>query len=589
MSYTDLPSATDPRQPLLVTPQTVDRRRQMAIALLNASRETAPIQSWTQGAARLADALVGGLQYRQANQQEQQGLQSASSGIQKLVAALNPPPTSSSADGSGYAMPSIPASDATASIPTQAPSQANMPPPAPAASGSPPPTDQIPGWADANAPQTMAERFSTAFGDAPPPPAPPQMPPQTAMPPSAPSPADQAPAPAPSDGPAPMSFAPQGVRNPLQSPPSGAGQTSIGDILQIAQNPWLTPGQSSMANAVFENRLTAQTPQYSFATLPDGTVLRENARAGTAEPIMNAVKPQFTRIGSDEFGNPQFGWVNSQTGAVTPADGQGQPNGSYAPGTEAMLHGDDFLKTLPPTIADQVRAFATGRQAMPSGYALKTPYFQKMMQYVTQYDPEFDAVNYGSRYKTRSDFTSGKSAQSINALNTVIGHLQSLKDAGDALDNGNWQFVNSLRNTYESATGDPRVLKFNTTKKAVVDELTRVWRGSGGSEGDIKTWSDQINAANSPDQLHAVVGQIGDLLESKLNALGETYQQGMGTTAEPIQLITPQSQATLQALRGEPAQSAPPPPATPKAGDIVDGFRFKGGDPSQQGNWEAVQ
>ena len=29
-----------------------------------------------------------------------------------------------------------------------------------------------------------------------------------------------------------------------------------------------------------------------------------------------------------------------------------------------------------------------------------------------------------------------------------------------------------------------------------------------------------------------------------------------------------------------------PKPGTPKAGDVVDGYRFKGGDPSKQGNWE---
>jgi hypothetical protein len=159
-------------------------------------------------------------------------------------------------------------------------------------------------------------------------------------------------------------------------------------------------------------------------------------------------------------------------------------------------------------------------------------------------------VNYNARAKTRADFTSGKSAQSINALNTVIGHLQSLQEAGDALDNSNWPLVNSVRNFGRNEMGDPRIKDFDTTKKAVVDELTRVWRGSGGSEGDIKTWSDQINSANSPDQLHSVVGKIGDLLESKINALAETYKQGMGTTADPIQFVTPQSQAALDKMRG---------------------------------------
>jgi hypothetical protein len=41
----------------------------------------------------------------------------------------------------------------------------------------------------------------------------------------------------------------------------------------------------------------------------------------------------------------------------------------------------------------------------PNGPALKTPYWQNMLRNVAQFDPEFDAVNYNARSKTRADFT----------------------------------------------------------------------------------------------------------------------------------------------------------------------------------------
>jgi len=303
-------------------------------------------------------------------------------------------------------------------------------------------------------------------------------------------------------------------------------------------------------------------------------------------------KQQFTKIGSDEYGNPTYGFVDPASGKVTPLDqsagnGPAAGSGAYSQSETGMLHGDDFLQTLPPSLGQQVKAYATGRMPMPTGYALKSPYFQKMMQMVTQYDPSFDAVNYGARYKTRSDFTSGKSSQSINALNTVIGHLQSLTNAGDALGNSNYPIWNSVKNIYENATGDPRIKDFDTTKKAVVDELTRVWRGTGGSEGDIKTWGAQINAANSPDQLHSVVAKIGDLLESKLNALSETYSQGMGTTENPMQFVTPKAQKALEQMRSY-GTKASGSKSAPSVGTVQDGYRFKGGDPSKKENWEQV-
>lgn len=211
---------------------------------------------------------------------------------------------------------------------------------------------------------------------------------------------------------------------------------------------------------------------------------------------------------------------------------------------------EDALKTYPPQIASQVKALAEGRMTFPSGFALKSPYWQQMLGAVSAYDPSFDAVNYNARSKTRGDFTSGKSAQSINALNTVIGHLQTLSDAADNLNNSNLPAWNAVANFASNAAGKPQVKNFDVTKKAVVDELTRVYRGSGGSESDIKTWSDAINSSNSPEQLHSVIGQIGDLLESKVNALGEQYNQGMGTTDSSIRLVTPHADAALQKIRG---------------------------------------
>jgi hypothetical protein len=50
-------------------------------------------------------------------------------------------------------------------------------------------------------------------------------------------------------------------------------------------------------------------------------------------------------------------------------------------------------------------------------------------------DPTFDGVNFQARAKTRSDFTSGKSAQNITALNTVVGHLDHLDRTIDGLGN----------------------------------------------------------------------------------------------------------------------------------------------------------
>lgn len=233
------------------------------------------------------------------------------------------------------------------------------------------------------------------------------------------------------------------------------------------------------------------------------------------------------------------------SGAPLPKDGSGVGMGTTPP---ADLHGDDYLKTLPGNQANQVKALAEGRMAFPTGFALKSPYWQSMLSAVSQYDPSFDAVNYGARSKTRNDFTAGKSAQNLTSINTAIGHLGTLADAADKLNNSSYDTINKVANWFETRTGDPRVNNFNVAKNAVADELTRVFRGTGGSEAEIDRWTNTINAAQSPAQLHGAVKQAVDLLHSRINAVGETYDRGMGTSTDHRSLLSTKAQETLQKL-----------------------------------------
>jgi hypothetical protein len=243
------------------------------------------------------------------------------------------------------------------------------------------------------------------------------------------------------------------------------------------------------------------------------------------------------------------------------------------------VHGDEFLKTIDPNVSSQVKALAEGRMQFPNGPALKTPYWQNMLRNVAQFDPEFDAINYNSRSKTRADFTSGKSAQNMTAINTTVGHLGTLLDAGNSLDNTSYPLVNQAVNSYRSATGDPRIVGFNTAKQAVADEMTRVFRGTGGSNADVEGWEKNLNAANSPEQLQTVIKQGVNLLASRASSIADQYKKGMGTTAQPLQLLNPHALETLKKIPGGDALlremggsiEAAPSPTAPTAATVGNG------------------
>lgn len=252
---------------------------------------------------------------------------------------------------------------------------------------------------------------------------------------------------------------------------------------------------------------------------------------------------QFTRIGpaapsggaAPAPGAPAAAGAGGAALAITPnEDENADPN----------LHGDDFLKTLKPSYGYQVKAYAEGKMPMPAGFALKSPYFQKVMRDVTQYDPTFDATNFGARNALRKSYEGGgKNYQELQAIGTVAGHLENLTRAADKLDN--WQNLgpltstaNSLTQSWRELNQDPRLNDFNIAKNAVSRELTKAYQGGHITDSAVAEWQRDLNAAQTPQQLKTVIGQLNELLASKRLTLEEGYRQMMGPHALPEQFST---------------------------------------------------
>ena len=229
--------------------------------------------------------------------------------------------------------------------------------------------------------------------------------------------------------------------------------------------------------------------------------------------------------------------------------------GSHAPpvtgdvgSSGGALTGDAFLATLPKNTAALVRGLAEGRQAFPTGNALRSEYWQQMLGMVAQYDPQFDAANSRSRYMTRREFTSGMMSRGIVALNTVMGHLGSLEKAAEELDNADYPLYNMAANAAASATGDPRVRRLNLAKTAVADELERVFRGTGGTLAGTKNWQAQFDDSSSPDQFRVGIATAVELVRSRLEAVADAYKRGMGVSKDPMEFLSPDAREAYARL-----------------------------------------
>lgn len=246
-------------------------------------------------------------------------------------------------------------------------------------------------------------------------------------------------------------------------------------------------------------------------------------------------------------------------------DAQNAPFVAPIDATGTPVTGPALLQTLPAAKQKLVTAVLEGRQAIPSGTALKDPYWKGVLETANLIDPNFDTVNFNARANTRKDFTSGAASKQINAINTVVGHLHDLADVGGKLGNTPLNWVNAIYNklTPGGTERGVNLNNFETLKEGVATELMRTWRQVGaGSEKEIEDWKSTLTSAKSPEELKGAFKTVGGMLESKLGALDQQYKQGMGT--DKVSAISPESRTRLDDLQGLGAAPAAPAAAKPR-------------------------
>lgn len=200
--------------------------------------------------------------------------------------------------------------------------------------------------------------------------------------------------------------------------------------------------------------------------------------------------------------------VNIQAGGVN-----GAANGT-------TVTGEDFLKTLPPGLAGQVRAIAEGKTAIPSGS--RGGAAMQIRNAVFQYDPTFSE----QRAQVRKSFTTGKDGQNIGALNTAMVHLGRLGDAAEALNNGSFTPGNEAYNYLRDKFGSKTVTNFELLKDAVAGEMAAALKGTA-TDIEIANMKKSIRASNSPAQMRGVVTQGMSVLKDKANTYEERYKAQM--------------------------------------------------------------
>ncbi len=297
---------------------------------------------------------------------------------------------------------------------------------------------------------------------------------------------------------------------------------------------------------------------------------------------------------------PTVGSMSAPSGAPGTAGAPGSMEG-FKKATESGVTGEALYDYLPTGAKEFVKSLVEGRTNL-SPMSLRNPAMLPFMQAAQVIDPQLDMNNPQARAAAIKDWRAGKGAESQRALNQALHHVaDTLIPRMENMANYSLTPVNMVKNLAGEVTGSDNPGNFRTAAHAVSEEISKIFKQNNLSDHEIRAWEQNLNPNMSPQQMHGQVQTLMELLNGGLEALNDKRLNGVGAVMHgrmgPMVTETGQKDlAKIQSWVGggqqqQPAAAQPQtaPAGTPQPGAVMKGYRFKGGNPADQGSWEKVQ
>jgi hypothetical protein len=270
--------------------------------------------------------------------------------------------------------------------------------------------------------------------------------------------------------------------------------------------------------------LNTQTGQY-FKTGPNGALIPIGG-ASTPPPTGAVPPPANVPTGAMP---PPTGAVPPPTGAVPPPTGAPpqQPNGAMGGPSAPRLYSPEQNATFSQMYKNQLSGINPRVSTK-----IQPAYLQ--WQKDNGIDPS-DIVGgtaeAKSRAKTALDYTtSGNSGKNIMRIATAVQHIDVLKDAYKALENGDIPAANSIFNRIAQERGMAPQTSFGATAQMVAPEITAAVLASGGASalGDRQDYKAMLNGNMTPAQFKGLTQAFDSLFGGRVKTLATEYKLGTG-------------------------------------------------------------
>lgn len=253
---------------------------------------------------------------------------------------------------------------------------------------------------------------------------------------------------------------------------------------------------------------------------------------------------------------------------------------------EPGQYDDKALVGLKPDYAALVKGVATNQ--LPVSALGRTKDRALLEGKVLEYNKDWNAAGYDLDKARDMSLRKGPDHLAIESVNRAINHAGTLYAAAHLIDNKEYQKVNELKNNWNAHVGEPKIEAYRTAAIALADELAKAFAGTGsGAEAEKERWLARLGDVKSPEQFDSILGTAANLLHGQMAAIADTNAFN-GGKLQPDDLVLGDAKGAWSKLKGlgplgDKSGGAPPPP---KVGEIVDGYKFKGGAAGDQNNWE---
>src|SRR5579864_52880 len=316
------------------------------------------------------------------------------------------------------------------------------------------------------------------------------------------------------------------------------GHTTLGDVFSNFQHVQqmgvqaqteFTQQQANLEAEAKAKKAGEEKPTATPKTVAETSIALADAKqALKADPTNKTLKSAVEKAQAEHD--------QAQKDAVDEAAAKAAAAVPVSPITDATksLTGEEFVKSLPLGMQDIVRGigkYQLDSKDLPRGKE-KLP----IMEAALHAYPSFDEKKYNERYQYLKEYgtsTTGDGA-TRGRLNTAVGHLDLLNEAGNALAQNNLPAINDLANKLGVATGQSPAVVYDAIAEKTAGEIAGAVKGGAGSATDpaLAKAGEHLDHNMSPQQRLGIVQAQAQILRTMVGTMNGKFQSTMGQSPE---------------------------------------------------------